>query len=84
MPLTIKGAYQWMRHPLYFFALIMIWASPHLTADRLLLNLLWTVWIFLGAHLEEKDLINSFGDQYRKYQDRVPMILPLKNFKRLL
>ena len=41
-PLTIRGPYLWVRHPLYFFVLLMIWSNPHPTADRLFFNLLWT------------------------------------------
>jgi protein-S-isoprenylcysteine O-methyltransferase Ste14 len=78
MPMTVKGAYRWMRHPLYFFMLIMIWSYPELTADRLLFNTLWTVWIIIGTIMEERDLVSSFGEQYRKYQKKVPMIIPYK------
>lgn len=78
MPLSVNGAYKWMRHPLYFFMLMMIWASPKLTADRLVFNILWSAWIFIGAMFEERDLISEFGDQYREYQKKVPMIIPYK------
>lgn len=33
VPLAIKGPYRWVRHPLYFFSLIMIWACPDLTNE---------------------------------------------------
>lgn len=75
---TIKGPYRWMRHPIYFFVLVMIWSLPALTADRLLFNILWTIWIVLGARMEEGDLVNEFGDAYRNYQKNVPMIVPVK------
>ena len=74
--LTIRGPYRWVRHPLYFFVILMIWAYPQLTADRLLFNVLWTAWIVIGTVLEERDLIAEFGDQYRAYQRRVPMLMP--------
>jgi protein-S-isoprenylcysteine O-methyltransferase Ste14 len=83
-PLNIRGPYLWVRHPLYFFCLLMLWSCPDLTADRLLFNLLWTVWIFLGAALEEKDLLSEFGDGYRKYQKKVPMLIPWKGFPPVL
>lgn len=76
--LSIRGPYLWVRHPLYFFMLVMIWATPELSADRLLFNLLWSSWIFLGSHWEEKDLVAEFGDEYRDYQGRVPMLIPWK------
>lgn len=78
MPLSVNGAYKWMRHPLYFFMLIMIWACSELTADRLVFNILWSAWIFIGAKFEERDLISEFGDHYKEYQKKVPMIIPYK------
>ena len=74
--LAVDGAYRWMRHPLYTFVIVMIWSLPHLTADRLLLNILFTVWIVVGTRLEEKDLVAEFGPAYREYQQRVPMLIP--------
>ena len=73
---TVRGPYQWVRHPLYLFMLVMIWSCPNLTTDRLLFNILWSVWIFIGTILEERDLTAQFGDAYRKYQKKVPMLLP--------
>lgn len=78
----VKGPYRWVRHPLYFFTLIMIWTYPHLTADRLLFNILWTIWLVIGSILEERDLVRTFGEQYRKYQSQVPMLIPVKRFYR--
>lgn len=77
-PLTLRGPYLWVRHPIYFFVLVMLWSYPDLTADRLLLNLLWSVWIIAGAVLEEKDMLHAFGDGYRDYQKKVPMLIPWK------
>jgi len=76
--LSIRGPYRWVRHPLYAFTLILLWSYPDLTADRLLLNVLWTIWIFTGSVLEERDLVSVFGESYREYQRQVPMLLPLR------
>jgi len=75
-PLVIRGPYRWVRHPLYFFSLLMIWSGPDLSADRLLLNVLWTIWIGVGTVLEERDLVAAFGEPYRRYQQKVPMLIP--------
>jgi protein-S-isoprenylcysteine O-methyltransferase Ste14 len=72
-----RGPYLLVRHPFYLSALLIIWSYPRLTADRLLFNVLWTVWIVVGSILEERDLAATFGDRYREYQRRVPMLLPL-------
>ena len=76
MPFTVRGPYCWVRHPLYLFCLLLIWAYPDVTADRLLFNVLFTVWIVVGTILEERDLVVAFGDAYRDYQREVPMLFP--------
>jgi protein-S-isoprenylcysteine O-methyltransferase Ste14 len=76
--LVVRGPYLWVRHPLYLFMLVLIWATPSLSLDRLLFNVLWTFWIVVGSYLEEKDLVTEFGENYRHYQDTVPMLLPWK------
>ena len=76
--LVVQGAYRWVRHPLYFAVLLMIWSCPVLTVDRLLFNMLWTVWIVVGTVLEERDLTADFGNDYREYQRNVPMLFPTR------
>jgi protein-S-isoprenylcysteine O-methyltransferase Ste14 len=78
VPLTIRGPYRWVRHPLYSAMLLLIWSYPELTADRLLFNVAWTTWIVVGTILEERDLVWAFGAEYRRYQRRVPMLLPVR------
>ncbi len=73
---VVSGPYLWVRHPLYFFMLVLIWSYPDVNADRLLFNVLWTLWMVLGSYLEEKDLVAEFGERYRQYQKTVPMLLP--------
>ncbi len=73
---VVRGPYRWVRHPLYSCVIVLIWSSPDLTADRLLLNVLWTAWICAGAQWEERDLVAEFGETYREYRQRVPMLVP--------
>jgi len=74
----VRGPYLWVRHPLYFFVILMIWSYPDLTLDRLLFNILWTMWICVGTLFEERDLLADFGEVYRDYQGRVPRLIPWK------
>ena len=76
--LAVKGPYRWVRHPFYFLAIVLLWSSPVISKDRLLLNGLFTIWIFLGARWEERDLVAAFGDAYRRHQREVPMLIPWK------
>ncbi len=75
-PMIVRGPYRWVRHPVYTTTLMMIWSFPDLTADRLLFNVLFTGWIIIGTFLEERDLVENYGDAYRNYQRRVPMLIP--------
>jgi methanethiol S-methyltransferase len=74
--LTVKGPYGLVRHPFYAFAIVALWATPALSVDRLLLNVLFTGWILLGASLEERDLQADFGEEYAHYRESVPMFVP--------
>lgn len=76
MPLDIRGPYRWVRHPLYACVLLLLWSCPDLSADRLLLNIVWSVWVVIATKLEERDLVYRFGEPYRKYQRDVPMLIP--------
>jgi len=75
-PFVLKGPYRWVRHPLYFFSLVLFWSCPAISPDRLLFNVLWTVWVVLATFLEERDLVSQFGDSYVQYQREVPMVFP--------
>lgn len=75
-PFVVRGPYRWVRHPLYFFTLVLFWSCPAITLDRLLFNGFWTVWVVLGTFLEERDLVLQFGNSYVQYQRQVPMIFP--------
>jgi protein-S-isoprenylcysteine O-methyltransferase Ste14 len=75
---VVRGAYRWVRHPLYLFTLLIIWSRADPTADRLLLGVLWTAWIVVGTLWEERDLTLALGDAYTAYQRRVPMLLPFR------
>lgn len=78
IPFTIRGPYRWVRHPLYFFSILMIWSCPNLSLDRLLFNVLWTIWIIIGTILEERGLASFFSKEYIDYQKEVPMLIPYR------
>jgi len=46
-----------------------------------MLSVTFTIYIFVGLHFEEKDLIKTFGKNYKAYQERVSMIIPFMKVK---
>lgn len=74
--LVTDGFYGWVRHPLYLFGLIVLWFSPNMSANQLVLSLALSVYLFIGARLEEVRLSGEFGEAYEDYKRRTPMIIP--------
>lgn len=68
--------YKFVRHPLYLGFIIAFWSAPTMTVGHLLFAAVATAYIVVGALLEERDLIDLFGDDYRRYRERVSMLVP--------
>jgi protein-S-isoprenylcysteine O-methyltransferase Ste14 len=76
--LETGGLYSYVRHPLYLGTLLFIWSLflffPLL--NNLLACGLITLYTLAGIYLEEKKLLNTFGEPYAAYRRKVPMLIP--------
>lgn len=68
--------YRVVRHPITLGWLIVVWATPEMSAGHLLLAVGLTWYCLVATTYEERDLESAFGAGYREYRRRVPALLP--------
>jgi len=76
--LELLGVHKYIRHPLYLGTLLLIWSLflffPLFT--NLLAFLVMTGYVLIGIRSEEKKLLSVFGEVYKNYQDKTPVLIP--------
>jgi protein-S-isoprenylcysteine O-methyltransferase Ste14 len=80
--LVKTGIYSFVRHPLYLGGILFFWANPVMTTLDLIGSVFATAYFLFGSKLEEKKLIEEFGEEYTAYMNEVSGFLPLKWLKR--
>jgi protein-S-isoprenylcysteine O-methyltransferase Ste14 len=71
----LSPLHRYVRHPWYSLGLVLLWTRD-LDAAWLLGSTLITLYFWLGSWLEEQKLLLYYGDSYRRYQERVPGLIP--------
>ena len=66
-----RGAFLWMRHPVYLSFLGLVWFAPVMTIDRIELIACWTAYVLVGSWLKDQRLLHYVGEPYRIYQSQV-------------
>lgn len=74
-PLQSGGLNQWVRHPLYTGAFLLLWGGA-INSFELWTAIWGTVYLVIGTGFEERKLISIYGDDYRRYQQQVPRYFP--------
>jgi protein-S-isoprenylcysteine O-methyltransferase Ste14 len=74
--LVTDGWYARVRHPLYLYSTLFLLLNPVMTAQWLLLTIFSVTYFIVGGMIEELRLLKEFGDDYRRYRQRVPFMIP--------
>lgn len=70
-PLLTSGMYGFVRHPLYFAWVLMVFGAPHMTTTRFVFAVVSTGYLALAIPFEERGLVGVFGDEYERYRRQV-------------
>jgi protein-S-isoprenylcysteine O-methyltransferase Ste14 len=70
-PLEVRGPYRWLRHPIYLGWVLLVFGAPTMTAGRLLFAAVSTTYLVVAIPIEERSLVDEFGQSYRDYQRQV-------------
>jgi protein-S-isoprenylcysteine O-methyltransferase Ste14 len=74
--LVTSGLYRSIRHPLYTFSLAILWFSPSMSLNSLIVYAALTIYVLTGIIFEERKLLREFGQAYTEYKSTTPMLLP--------
>jgi protein-S-isoprenylcysteine O-methyltransferase Ste14 len=74
--LLISPVHRYVRHPWYFFALVLMW-SRDMNAPLLITVSMASLYFLFGSRLEERKLLHCYGAAYARFQQRVPGLIPL-------
>lgn len=70
-PFRTPGPYRFSRHPAMVGLLVMLWSTPRMSEGHLLFAAVMSLYIVIGTHFEERDLVGEHGGAYLAYRERV-------------
>lgn len=74
--LQLSPYHRFIRHPWYFFALVLLWTRDMDPASLLSISFI-TAYFVIGSRLEERKLRQYYGQAYADYCRAVPGLIPL-------
>ena len=74
--LVTNGLYRYVRHPLYTFSLLILWLSPSMSMNSVVVYAALTIYVLIGIFFEERKLLREFGQPYAQYKSVTPMLVP--------
>ena len=73
------------RHPWYLAAIMLIWtAHSSLDVHTLIMNVILTIYLIVGTIIEERKLVMEYGEDYRRYQEKVSRLIPFKHLRSIV
>lgn len=71
VPLKTTGVYGLVRHPIYLGWLLLVFGMPTMTGTRLVFAVVSSAYLAIAVPWEERGLVDTFGADYRAYQQKV-------------
>jgi protein-S-isoprenylcysteine O-methyltransferase Ste14 len=71
VPLATSGLYGFVRHPLYFAWVLLVFGTPVMTATRASFAIISTLYLAAAIPWEERSLVEAFGQEYEEYRRKV-------------
>lgn len=71
-----RGTFRYVRQPIYVAFALTLWTGPVWTPDHIAIAIAWTTYCIFGPLLKEHRYLGFYGNEFRRYQTRVPYWLP--------
>lgn len=71
VPLATSGLYGFVRHPVYFAWVLLVFGAPAMTATRATFAVVSTIYLAAAIPWEERNLLEIFGPEYEQYRQKV-------------